>query len=752
MKKIWLLFLWFFVFFTSVSYGYDLDVKDRDIVVTTTNKIEKFIEKKWEDSRAMFVEQITLFQNKHQDNARAQALLDSLIKNIKTSQNVEIQNKILSELENTWLPNLKYIYSTWAIQNMPLLLNKLLDQKRAAFNDLIQNPTNKITFSLVEDFNEDDDLSYLFSLLYNYNSVNANDEIRQVIEDFQPKYLDFGNEISFSKPLYEIYMVIKSDPNLTTDQKRIVDMSIKAFDLNWISLSQEKTDRLKEITKELSSLSLDFWNNLLDSQKEFSYYIDKIDTIKDMPEDVLAWAHKDAMEQGKDWYLFSYNNADYLISYCSDENVRKEIRIVYDTFASSWKYDNRPIILKILKLRKEMAQILWFKNYWEYSLSTKMAPSPEFVMKQEDEILSKARNKADKEVDEVKEYFNLTGLNIWDLSYYSRKLKEQKYQFDDNALRDYFEFNNVKKWLFDIANKLYWLEFKEIESQMYDQDVKSYEVYKDWKLIWYYILDAFYNPNKSSWAWANILRYKKILLSGERLPIAINVLSIQKWEENTLLTNYEVIMLFHEFWHVIHALSSESQYPALNWFNVERDFVELPSQLMENWAQWESLKLFAYNYKTWEVISDDLLDKMDKLKNFMNWVSTITQIMYSRIDMLLHTQDVPETVEELDQRSYKIFNDISYFKNYKENKMYANFSHIFDWWYSAWYYSYIWAQIIESDIFSVFKKNWLFDQKTADKFYEDILSQWSRKPALELFKDFMWRTISLDWFYQKNWF
>ncbi len=753
MKKIWLAVLWFFILLVNVSYWYDLTQADNDLIVVTTNKLEDYIQKHGEDSRDTVLKIVTDFQQKHQKSSKATALLDKLLDNINTSDNIDIQNKILAELDKTWIPDTKFLYSTGATQNMPFLLNRLLDQKKVEFEKLMIDP-NSVTFDVLESYNKDDKLWYLYSLLNNYNSVNSNDDIRNIIENFQTKYSNFSNEIAFSQKLYGIYKNISQTENLDTEQKRIVERAIKSFELNGINLSDDKIQRLKEINIELTTLTTKFANNLLDSEKSFTYYVENLEKIKDMPQDVLDVAHQTAQEQDKAGYLFTVNNADYLIAYCSDTDIRKDIRTAYKTFASTWTYDNREIIIQILKLREEMSQILGFQNYWEYSLADKMAPSPEFVMKQEDEILVKAREKADKEAKEIKDYFHLTwDLNAYDYGYYSRILQEQKYKLDEEELKQYFEFENIKKWLFAIANKLYWIEMRKLDQEMYSDDVEAYEVYKDGKLLWYYLLDPFYNPNKSSWAWADILRNTKSVWTTTRPLMVIDVLNISKWTNwTTLLTHYDVTTLFHEFWHAIHALSAKSLYPELTSFNVERDFVEVPSQFMENWAWWDSLKTFANNYKTWEPISDDLIDKLNTSRTLSSWIDTITQIVYSRTDMIFHTQPAPDSVTKLDEEFQDIIKNTSYFKNDKNNKTYAGFSHIFDWWYAAWYYSYLRSQIIEADIYSIFQKNWIFDKDTASSFFNKILSEWSIKPASEIFKDFMNRDISLEWFYTEKWF
>lgn len=751
MKKILLAIMWLFILSTQV-FWYEITNQDYLLNFTITNKLEDYISKKWERSRPIVIKQIQLFKNQHKNNEKVQSLIEMISKNIQDSNNIKIQNNIIKELDKNWIPDLKFLSSTWAIENIPFLLSDLLEEKESQFNQLISTPNEKINFSTLRTYYNNDKLSYLFSLLHHFDNINSNEKLRKTIEIFQQPLGDFNNKTSFSKKLYEIYKTIQKDKTLDTEQQRIINKAIKQFELNWINLSEENLSKIKDINQELTKASFEFWTNLLNAEKEFSYYVDTLETIKEMPTDILESTHEEAIKQGKTWYLFNYNNADYLLWYSTDSTTRNEIRNAYKSIASSGKYDNREIILKILKLRQELTQILWYKNYWEYSLASKMAPSPEFVMNQEDQILAKAKIKWEKELNEIKEYFHITWVNASDYAYYSRILQKEKYQLDDNVLREYFEYEKVKEWLFNIANKLYWLEFKELESELYNENAKIYEVYRDWELKWYYILDPFYNPNKSSWAWATILRDTKEIWNSKTLPIVINVININKGKENTLLTYNELNTLFHEFWHALHALLSDSKYSELNWFNVEWDFVELPSQLMENWTYWEWLKTFAYNYKTWELISEELIDKINKSKTSSSWIRTITQIFYSREDMLFHTIKVPDTVEELDKLNSEIVESIGIFKNDTKNKSYASFSHIFDWGYEAGYYSYLWAEIIESDIFSKFEENWIFNTETSKKFYDTILSQWSRKPAIELFKDFMWRDIQLDWFYKKKGF
>lgn len=750
MKKTLLAILWV-ILVTSQASWYELNHIDALFAVNATNKIHDIISKRGVETIPSILKQIDEFKQENKENQRVQTLLDIIISNINNKDSIAIQEKILQELNKIDLPNLEFLYDENTIEHIPFVLDRLIEQKQVEFYKLLETPLDKVDWNLIKKFSQDDKLNYLYSLVINLNNVKGTDQVRFIIQMFQDKLVNLQNEMTYSKPYYQIYKTIQKDTTLNAEEKRIVDKAVKMFELSWIGLDDEKIATLKTINQKLTKLSYDFGENLLNEQKNYSYYIDSIKTIEDIPEDILSIAKEAAKKEWKEWYLFHVNIADYLITYCTDTNVRKEVRNSYKSFASTWKYDNSDYVVQMLKLRQQMAELLWYNNYWEYSLSDKMAPNPEYVMEQEDKIRDKAVIKADKEIQEIKDFFNIDTVDVWDHGYYTRLLKKDKYDFDSSVLREYFEYNKVIEWLFNTANKLYWLEFVLTDAKMYDKSISVYKVIKDWDIKWYYILDPFYNPDKSSWAWADIVRSRQLVSWKSRLPIVMNVMNISAWEDKTLLDHYEVATIFHEFGHALHALLSVSNYSDLNWFSVEWDFVELPSQLMENWAYWEWLKSFSFHHETWEPISDDLISKIQNLKTFSTWVMTITQIIYSRLDMWLHTNKI-NSKQDLEKVVDWIFDNIAYFKTDKSRSLYNSFSHIFNGWYSAGYYSYLWAEIIEADVYAQFAKNGLFDKDTAQRFYDTILSQWSIKPAIELFKDFMWRDISLEWFYVKKWY
>ena len=389
-----------------------------------------------------------------------------------------------------------------------------------------------------------------------------------------------------------------------------------------------------------------------------------------------------------------------------------------------------------------------------------MAKTPGQIKTLLSEISDKAKKKAKKEILELEKHFKVSNLELWDLTYYFRKYKEAKYNINDKELKKYFEFEKVLSWLHKIVYKLYWLKLKAISpshpNKEIIQEARFYEVYKDDKLISYYMLDPFYKPEKRGGAWADNIRNK----FNWRIPIIVNVCNFQapsipdskdKKSKIALLSLLEVETIFHEFWHAIHEISSKTTYPDLTWFGVERDFVEVPSQFMEHYTEEkEALDMFASHYETWEKISEFTLESLKKAEKIWIGNFVLRQNEFAFLDMVLHDSDTLKNIEDLDKKTLKIANKNSVINKDSDYKMYTSFSHIFAWWYSAWYYSYMWAEIIELDIWKEFKQKGIFDKKVTKRFFEKILSAWSSKKASKLFYDFMWREVSLEAFFEKK--
>ena len=659
---------------------------------------------------------------------------------------MELKQKIINELERKDFPNLQFLYSEEVLNIAEDILLEFLDEEKKKFNDKLQTEDKEITFDL---FEEESNLSFFWGLLNHLSSVKSGDKVREVIENVEPKLNDFYNEISYSKRYFEMFEYCFNNCSLNLEQKKIIEDTIIAFKVKWINLEVDKQKKLKLIIKKLSKLSNKYSNNILDSEKEFEYLLADDEFLKELPKSDLDNASEKAKTKWKEWYLFdsSYSSYIAILKYCSNSEIRKHFLEIHNSFASEWKYDNREIVLEIIKLREEKAKILNYNNYAELSLEFKMAKNPEEVIDLLNDLAIKSKPKALKEINEIKDFFWLEKINQWDMTYYSRLLKEKKYKLDDKKLKEYFEFENTKQALFETVEKLYWIRMKKIEIEgKYNDDIEIYEVYKWEKFISYFMWDYFYNEDKRSWAWANELRER----FEDKKSIVINNMSFVK-SENILLTLSEVETIFHEFGHAIHSMLSKSKYADLTWVQVEWDFVELPSQLLENWSNdTETIINVAKHYKTWEKIPNDLIDALKRLEYFWTGNFVLWQSIIAITDMMFHSSFEAKNIEELNNKFLNIVNELAIFEKDDKYKMYCSFWHIFDWGYSAGYYSYLWADIIVDEVLVEFKKYGMYDKEIAWKFEEKILWAWSIKKASEMFEDFMWRKIQIDAFMERK--
>jgi len=651
---------------------------------------------------------------------------------------LELKKKILLELNKKEFPNLKFLYSKEVLDISLEVLDELLEIDKNRFEDLLKIEKEKLVF---DSFEDDSLLDYFWSLLNHLKTVNSWEQIRKITEEFRPKLQEFWNYVAYNKDYYEQLVYVEKNCELDEEQKRIMYLRIKAFKDRWINLDEEKQQQLKDINLKLSKLSDKFNNNIIDDEALFEYLVDDFEVVKNMPKEIL----EQAKQKDWKWYLFDADPTTYqaIMKYCDSSSVRKDFEDFRNSIACKGKYDNREIILEILELKNQKAIILWYNNYAEYSLNNKMADSPKQVIDFKEWILAKAKEKAYLEIKELKDYFKLTDLKSYDLAYYSNKYKEEKYSVDEKELKQYFEYNNSLKYLFDFVQDFYGIEMKKLDIESYDEDVIVYEIYKDWKLISYYFLDPFYNKNKRSWAWANNLREKTYLWNHKKVPIVLNVCNFQKVKWKITLYIRDVETIFHEFWHALHEILSESKYSELSWFWVEWDFVELPSQILENWVtDRESIKKLSKHIDTWKPLNSKMLDKLDSLKTYMSWCFVIRQNEFALLDMNIYIMKIPESILELDKKILDFVNKYWLFKRDNNYKMYCSFGHIFWWWYAAWYYSYMWAEILEADVFERIKEMWIFEKSTWEKFVKTILWQWTRKKAKELFYDFMWREVN----------
>jgi len=384
------------------------------------------------------------------------------------------KERVLQALKNPDFPDLEFLYSSQVLDIAPEILEELLEEEKRDFENKLETPDEEICFETFDDYSL---LGYIFSLLEHYQSVHNDEVIRKIIEDFEPKYIDFGNEVAYSTRYYEMLKICIKATALNQQQTRIIEKSIESFEIRWIALNSEKQNELKAISKKLSELQQNFSNNILDSKKEFEYLIENKVCLSEMPKDDLLVAKQRAEKKQKSWYLFDSSQGSYMsiMKYCSDSELRKIFYEARQNIATRGKYSNKKNILEILELRNKKALLLWCNNYAELSLHFKMAESPEQIVDLFSEISTKARPKAQAELDEISEYFHLESLQNWDVSYYANKLKQEKYAFDSRELKKYFVFKNVLDGMFETIYKLYNLEFKEVKVGVYNNNVTVYE-------------------------------------------------------------------------------------------------------------------------------------------------------------------------------------------------------------------------------------------------------------------------------------
>jgi Zn-dependent oligopeptidase len=660
----------------------------------------------------------------------------------------EVKKKLIENI-----PDFVFFYSEENLEFAPQILEELLEEEKEDFYETLETKEEAISFETFNDFSY---LDVYFSFLEHLDSVKSGEKIRKIIEDFEPKYIDFSNEVAYSKKYYSLLEYCLKNCQLDAEQKRIIEKAIEYYQKRGIHLDEEKQKRLKEINQELSKLSQDFEHNVMDDELEFSYFFENDSFFVEMPEDDKNIALERAKEKWKEWYFFdlSYSSYPLVLSYCSESEIRKHFYTTKNSIASQGKYDNRNILLNILKLRKEKATILDYDNYAEYSFSLKMAESPEKVKILMQEIQEKSFQKWKNEIQEIQKFFKLDEINAWDTSYYLRKYKKEKYGFEAKIFKKYFEFEAVLSWLWKIVKKLYNVDVIQIpweKKVAYGNDIRIYEVKKEGKLLSYFLGDYFYREGKRWWAWENSLRDKFIQEDKNIIHLIANICSFQKNKTGkTLLSLSDVETMFHEFWHALHGIVWVSKYSELSHSWLEWDFVELPSQLMENWcSEFESLSEFAYHFETGEKIPKSIIDLMKESENFGSWIWLSRQTELSLLDLFFHIEDLPKDQEKFAQEIFTFYKKSPLFSREENYKPHTSFNHIFAGAYSAWFYSYMRAEIIEAQVFSEFKQQGMFDKKIAKKYFDTILSQGSKKDAKDLFYDCMGSDIDIGFYLKK---
>jgi peptidyl-dipeptidase Dcp len=624
-------------------------------------------------------------------------------------------------------------------------------QARKEIDDIVAN-TDEPTFeNTIEAMSFGGDiLERTSSIFFNLHSAETNDEIQKIAMEVSPLLSEFGNDVRLNKALFEKVKTVytkKDSLNLTTEQATLLDKKYKSFSRNGANLPKDKKNRLREIDKDLSKLSLEFGENVLAETNAFQMHITDEKDLSGLPEGAIEAARELAMSIEKEGWVFTLDHPSYLpfMTYADSRELRKRIAIAFGAKGfNKNEFDNEKIVLEIVKLRHERANLLGYASHANFVLEERMAESPEKVKSFLYDLLEKAKPAAQKEFAELtafaKELDGIDHLEKWDGAYYSEKLKQKLFNLDDEKLKPYFELDKVLNGAFTIAGKLYGIHFDEVtDIDKYHKDVKTYEVKdENGNLVAIFYADFFPRKGKRNGAWMTSFKSQYVKDGVNERPHVSIVCNFTKPTETkpSLLTFNEVTTLFHEFGHALHGMLADTVYPGLSGTSVYWDFVELPSQIMENWCyEPEALALFAHHYQTGEMIPMEYIEKIKESASFQEGMATMRQLSFGLLDMGWHSQN-PNNITDLKAFETEQFSSTQLYPDVKENAMSTAFSHIFQGGYSSGYYSYKWAEVLDADAFEYFQESGIFDKATATKFKDNVLSKGGTEHPMILYKRF----------------
>ena len=583
------------------------------------------------------------------------------------------------------------------------------------------------------------------SLLFNLNSAETNDELQQVVQEVAPLLTKFQNDIRLNEDLFKrIRFVYENEDHkkLSVEQVTLLEKEYKGFVRNGALLDEASKNELRNIDAKLAQLSLRFGENILADTQNYQLHIKDEKKLKGLPVSVIEMAKFNAKNKNKKGWVFTLDYPSYvpLITYAEDRNLRKKICLAFSKrgFQKN-ENNNSKIILEIITQRQKRSILLGYDSHADFVLEERMAKSVKNVNAFLDDLTEKAKPFAKQEWKAMelfaKKKLNLKDLEKWDSAFVSEKLKEAELQLNEQELKPYFELDQVLNGLFEIVKKLYGIEFKEnTELDVYHSEVKVFEVYKNDNFYALLYTDFFPRSGKRSGAWMTSYRSQK---KDQRPHISIVCnFSRPTVTQPSLLTFQEVTTLFHEFGHALHGILANTNYNGLSGTNVYWDFVELPSQIMENWCyEPEALKLFAKHYQTEELLPQNLVEKIKKAAHFQQGIQTLRQLSFSYLDMSYHNSSA-SNIKDVKLHEKKQVESLQFTKDIPDSCMSASFSHVFQGGYAAGYYSYKWAEVLDADAFELFIEKGVFDSKTATSFFDNILSKGGTEHPMVLYKKF----------------
>ncbi|MGE5427462.1 MAG: M3 family metallopeptidase [Methylococcaceae bacterium] len=593
-------------------------------------------------------------------------------------------------------------------------------------------------------------LERIKGIFFNLNSAETNDEMQNIAQEIAPKLSDFSNDITLNEHLFgRIRDVFNKRESLTlnTEETTLLEKTFRRFMRSGANLNETDKAKYREITKELSQLGLKYQQNVLAETNAFELVITDSKDLSGLPESIIDMAAQAAKSKNKEGWLFNLQHPSYIpfMKYADNRELREHLfRASSSRGNHGNEYDNNEIIKRIVALRLEKANLLGFKTHAEYKLQERMAETPAKVIQFLDDLHLKSKPFAVKEFAEVQDYAARLGFNEsmqkWDWAYYSEKLKSEKYNFTDEEVKPYFQLEKVIDGVFLLARKLYGIHLKENKNiEVYHPEVSAYEVLdENEQLVAVLYLDFFPREGKRSGAWMTDYRSQSNVDGDQVRPHVSLVTNFSKPTENapSLLTFDEVTTFLHEFGHGLHGMLSQCQFPGTSGTNVYWDFVELASQIHENWAfEKEWLDMFASHYQSGEKMPEELIHKIQKAQNFQAAYMMERQLSFALLDMAYHNRQQPVT-GDLKEFETQAIASTDLFEPVEGSLQSTSFSHIFAGGYDAGYYSYKWAEVLDADAFSVFKQHGIFDRETADSFRHNILEKGGSDHPMVLYKAF----------------
>lgn len=632
-----------------------------------------------------------------------------------------------------------------AIKEAEANVNSIVKQKAA--------PTFENTIVALQKSSER--LDRVSGILFNLNECNTNSELQKIVMDLTPELTRYENRVSMNDKLFARVKAVydqRDNLSLTTEERTLLEDTYKSFVRNGVNLTGNDKKTFAKNSERLAQLSQQMNQNVLADNNEYFLQIQSAADLKGLPPDVVGAAKEEAVERKLDGWVFTLAYPSYgpFMTYCENRDLREQMWRAYNSRGNRGNNnDNNEVIREMTQLRYQQAKLLGYETYSQYVLSNRMCETPQQLGEFLTQLVDAARPYAIKDLKAVSKYAESNGaampLQRWDFSYWSEKLKQEKYDFDSEQLRPYFQLEKVRQGIFDLYGRLYGLTFKEATNiEVYHPDVKVYEVMDGSRFMGVLYLDMHPRASKRSGAWMTEFRGQSNMNGNQIRPLIQVVCNFSKPVGNkpALLSFDEVETFMHEFGHAMHGMLSDCTYPGTSGTNVKRDFVELPSQVMENWCyEPQFLNTFAKHYQTNDTIPGEYIQKIKAAEKYLSGWLCLRQLNLGLVDFCFHSiqEPITEPIEEFERKHM-----IEFLPEVKGANTSTAFTHIFAGGYASGYYGYKWAEVLDADAFSKFKQNGIFDKKTAEAFRSEVLSKGGSEHPAVLFRNFMGRDPQID--------